>query len=60
MLTPIHIIRDGYTMLTERFPKFGYEVNNQRESVCDADAELLSKSDIGHIELHLPIDFPLS
>ena len=29
-------------LLTERFPKFGCEVKNQRESVCDADAESLS------------------
>ena len=28
--------------LTERFPKFGCEGSNQRESVCDADAESLS------------------
>ena len=27
-------------LLTERFPKFGYEGNNQREFVCDADAKL--------------------
>ena len=29
-------------LLTERFPKFGCEGSNQRESVCDADAESLS------------------
>ena len=28
--------------LTERFPKFGCEGSNQRETVCDADAESLS------------------
>ena len=41
MLTPIHINRDGYIcqgiLLTERFPKFGCEGSNQRESVY-ADA----------------------
>ena len=25
-------------LLTERFPKFGCEGKNQRESVCDADS----------------------
>ena len=29
-------------LLTERFPKFGYEENIQREFVCDADAKSLS------------------
>ena len=29
-------------LLTERFPKFCCEGSNQRESVCDADAESLS------------------
>ena len=29
-------------LLTERFSKFGCEGSNQRESVCDADAESLS------------------
>ena len=29
-------------LLNERFPKLGCEVNNQRESVSDADAESLS------------------
>ena len=29
-------------LLTERFPKFGCEGSNQRESVCNADAESLS------------------
>ena len=33
-------------LLTERFPKFGCEGSNQREYVCDADAESLSNSDI--------------
>ena len=28
-------------LLTVRFPKFGYEVNNQRKSVCDADVKCL-------------------
>ena len=51
-------------LLTEPFPKFGYEGNNQREFVCDADAESLYPSHshrvtFGHIELHLPIGFPL-
>ena len=50
-------------LLTERFQKFGCEGNNQREFVCDADAEsiydrvtLISSVTFGHIELHLPID----
>ena len=29
-------------LLTERFPRFGCEGNNQRESVCVVDAESLS------------------
>ena len=33
-------------LLTERFVKFGFEGNNQREFVCDADTESLSYSDI--------------
>ena len=37
---------DELILLTERFPKFGCEGINQRESVCDADAESLSQSDI--------------
>ena len=37
----MHIIFQGY-VLTERFPKFGCEVNCQKEFVCDADAESLS------------------
>ena len=28
---------DQIILPTERFPKFGYEGNNQREFVCDAD-----------------------
>ena len=32
--------------LTERFPKFGCDRNNQREFVCDSDAESLCLSDI--------------
>ena len=49
MLTPIHILSEMVIprfLLTERFPKFGCEGNNQREFVCDADAESLCLSDI--------------
>ena len=33
-------------LLTERFPRLGCDGNSQRVSVCDADAESLSWSDI--------------
>ena len=44
-LTPIHIISDGYAKVfcwLNVFQSFCCERSNQRESVCDADAQWLS------------------